>query len=246
MTEANTARFNKEAEAWDSNATVQEASQLALEALLRHVPGLEPKRDGGLDVLEIGCGTGILSFLMAPHVRSLCGVDAAQGMITAFRSKLQSRPEIKNLSPVYALLEDPDDSRIQIDPLDMKQSSKRRFDLITSHLVLHHIPSLEGVLQTMYGCLKPGGMVALTDFEDFGPEARRFHPEGKMAGVERHGIARGAMRDLLEQAGFRDVRIETAFEMQKNVEKVPLKGMGEDNVEPMMFPFLICLGTRPA
>jgi len=121
----------------------------------------------------------------------------------------------------------------------------RRYDLVISHLVLHHIADLGRVFRTMEGVLKDGGSVALTDFEDFGPEARRFHAEARMEGVERHGIQRGEVKRLLEEAGLVDVRIEKAFEMEKWVEKVPGEGVlkGEGGVK-MVFPFLICMGKK--
>jgi hypothetical protein len=81
----------------------------------------------------------------------------------------------------------------------------------------------------------------VTDFEDFGPDARKFHPESKMDGVERHGIGRGMIREVMEGVGFVDVKVETAFEMEKAVETEPGSGV----LGPVVvFPFLICEGTR--
>jgi SAM-dependent methyltransferase len=88
-------------------------------------------------------------------------------MIDAVESKLQEQERVRNIIPVCADLKGPDDERI------VKGENGGRFDLVISHLVLHHIPSLEDTFKTMHGCLKSGGSVALTDFEDFGPEARR-------------------------------------------------------------------------
>jgi len=82
----------------------------------------------------------------------------------------------------------------------------------------------------------------VTDFEDFGPEAERFHPAASMDGVERHGIKRGAIEAVLTQAGFEHVRVETAFELDKMVETVPGNRVMEHK---MTFPFLICRGRRP-
>ncbi|KUJ13232.1 uncharacterized protein LY89DRAFT_687425 [Mollisia scopiformis] len=169
-------------------------------------------------------------------------------MIDAFNIKLAKQPEVKNILPVCALLEGPDDVRIRLDPLNRGADNNlppRRFDLIISHLVMHHIPSLEDIFKTMHGCLKSGGCIALTDFEDFGPEARRFHPEAKMQGVERHGIPRKEVEEMLLEAGFVDVKIETAFEMDKFVEESPGAGVvrGEGGTK-MKFPFLICLGRK--
>ena len=239
-------RFNAEAAAWDSNPDVHTASSLALECILNHFPQLQNKESAPtFDVLEIGCGTGLLSFMIMSYVRSLTAVDQAQGMIDAFNVKLSKNPSIKNILPVCADLSDPDDPRVSIDPVTREEDRPRRFDLIISHLVLHHIPSLENILHTMHGCLKAGGWVALTDFEDFGQEARRFHPEAKMQGVMRHGIPRGEMEGMLKEAGFVDVNVEKGFEMDKWVEKTPGEGVikGEGGMK-MIFPFLVCLGKK--
>lgn len=233
-------RFNAQAAAWDSNPDVWTASTSAHRTIQSYFPHM-----ANYDVLEIGCGTGVLSFMMAPNVHTLTAVDGAEGMITAFHQKLSKRPDVKNIRAVYAMLVDPDDERIRPDPLKLDaaaSSPPRRFDLVISHLVLHHVADLPTLFSTMFGCLKSGGSVALTDYEDFGPEARKFHPEDKMDGVERHGLPRNGMETMLKDAGFVDVKIETAFEMEKGIESVPGGGVKD---EKMAFPFLICMGRKP-
>lgn len=243
-------RFNAEAAAWDSNPFVHAMSLEAWKAIQKSVPSVfSPTGDKpGPDVLEIGCGTGLLSLETAPAANRLVAVDAAEGMINVLSSKLQEPGAPKNILPLAILLEDPEDKRLppanEADP----QGPRLKFDLITSHLVLHHIPDLKAVLKTMLGCLKEGGTVALTDFEDFGPEARRFHPEAKMDGVERHGIPREWIAALMMEVGFKDVRVEVGWEHKKMVEKYPgeFKGdkPGEGEGELMNIPFVICLGKR--
>lgn len=192
---------------------VHEASSGAAQAILARLKDT-PNPNGGLQILEIGCGTGILSFLLGtdPKVARIVAVDAAEGMVDVLKEKLQRPGAPSNILPLALLLEDPEDAALPFGPYGGKQ----KFDLITSHLVLHHIPELRPVLQTMYGCLKPGGKVMLTDFEDFGPQAKRFHPATKMDGVARHGINAVDMKVLLEDAGFQEV---THWTMDKKVEK---------------------------
>lgn len=247
-------RFNAEAAAWDSNPLVHKASKAAFDAIQERFPELQKTGENatkdGLDVLEIGCGTGLLSLLVAPHVRTIVAVDAAQGMINALAAKLAKPDAPQNVRPICVLLENPED-RILPPAFQYDHGGPRlKFDLILSHLVLHHIADLEGVLRTMLGCLKQGGSVALTDFEDFGPEARRFHPKVRMEGVERHGINREWMAGLMEKVGFVDVQVEVGWKMDKSVEKFEGEfgdsGRAEDGQgEVMEFPFLVCVAKKP-
>ena len=243
-------RFNAEAAAWDQNPFVHEASKEACSALLQRITKLEisgPQQE--LDALEIGCGTGLLSFNLAPFVHSLVAVDAAQGMIDVLKEKLQKSDAPKNIVPVCVLLEEPEDRSLPPASSSDSDGLRMRFDLITSHLVLHHIPDLKAVLTTMLGCLKPGGSVALTDFEDFGPEARRFHPKSKMAGVERHGINQESMTQVMQEIGFKNVKVERAFAMMKTVETIEGEFADKGRAAPgqgevMNFPFVVCMGER--
>ncbi len=253
-------RFNAQAAAWETNPDVHRASESAAQAILATHPELvEAKTQGkalteGADVLEIGCGTGLLSFRLAPYVRSIVAVDAAGGMIEMLKGKLDGLlegAEGHNITPLHLLLEDPEDPALPLADDTQPLGPRRKFDLVTSHLVLHHMPDLTSVLRTMHGCLKPGGQLALTDYEDFGPEARRFHPEGRMERVERHGVDAAWFAGLMREVGFEDVDVKPAWSMSKDVERWPgewgnQKPKGEGVVlDTMEFPFLLCRGRRP-
>lgn len=250
--QANDSRFNKEAAAWDSRVGVQKASKHASEAILSHLNGLSFEKPlSEVDVLEIGCGTGILSFLLAPHVKRIVAVDAAEGMIDVLKQKLAKPDAPKNIVPLALLLENPEDPALPPADPSKPDGTRLKFDLITSHLVLHHIPELSPVLETMLGCLAPGGRVTLTDFENVGPESQRFHPKSKLDGVCRHGIGARHMEALMMQAGFVEVEVEPKWTMSKTVEKFEGE-FGEDGKEkdgmgePMDFPFVLCYGMKEA
>jgi SAM-dependent methyltransferase len=172
-------------------------------------------------------------------------------MITAFTHKAAALPDPAkvNLAAVNVLVQSADDVHLQAAAaalaLRRGESGKDvpyRFDLVVSHLTLHHIPSLGELMATLRDCLKPGGMLALTDYEDFGPEAIEFHAESARPGVERHGIKKGEIEDVIVGVGFNEVVVERAFELQKEVETAG--GGSERVVEVMDFPFLICLGKK--
>lgn len=181
--------------------------------------------------------------MLAPHIRSLVGVDTADGMISAFDTKLQDMKD-PNLCAINHLLTDPDSPDLQSAAAKLpgaEGQQGQRFDLVVSHLTLHHIEDLAAVFRTMYACLKPGGVVALTDYEDFGREAIRFHPVKKRPGVEHHGIKRDVAANLLGKAGFQDVKVEEAYVLNKDVD-------GEEGMEKltgeMSFPFLLLYGVK--
>jgi SAM-dependent methyltransferase len=201
-----------------------------------------------LDVLEIGCGTGLLSFLLAPHVRSLVGVDTSEGMLDGFNKKVAAlpNPEKANLAAVNVLVKEADDPHVQGAAAALAtrrgESGKDipyRFDLVVSHLTLHHIPSMPDIFATVFRCLKHDGWIAMTDYEDFGPDAVPFHPVSKREGVERHGLKKEEMETIIDGTGFNDPRVERAFVLRKEVEAEDGKPARE-----MDFPFLICLGQK--
>lgn len=179
--------------------------------------------------MEIGCGTGLLTVLVAPEVNTITAVDSSSGMIKALKAKLANNPALSNVTAVEALLEDADDLRIRQNP-----ERPRQFQLIISHLVLHHIPDLPKFLTLLYDCLGDRGQVALTDFENEGPQSRAFHPESKMEGVERHGIRKDEIKSLMEQAGFERVSVTRIFSIEKGVETGGTQ----------KFPFLMIQGHR--
>lgn len=233
-------RFNAEAAAWDTQPAVLEATRQAFEALKPLIQSFTAKKGSNLDVLEVGCGTGLLSMQVAPLVYGLVAIDPAEGMIDMLRAKLEKPDSPKNILPICKLLIDPEDPVLP--PADIKDSNgnRKKFDLITSHLVLHHVPDLRPFLRTLIGCLKSGGRVALTDYEDFGEQAKKFHPKVKWDTCERHGIQRVWMEGLMKEIGFIDVNVRVAWTLKKDVER-----WEEGDGDTMDFPFLICEGVRP-
>ena len=277
---ANDTRFNAEAQAWDRNPFVHAASQHAFEFLTKHFSPHLSEADPQWTNLELGCGTGLLSLKMARVCKVVVAVDAAQGMIQVLRKKVEGDELKDRIVPVAVLLEDPEDPALppasllssatatsDSDHTTNDTSSPRlKYDLVTSHLVLHHIPTepLISLLSTMYALLQPNGSswVALTDFENEGPQSRCFHPRAKMEGVERDGVNPDEMEGWLRDAGFVDVKVvRGAWGMEKRVERWEgeFEGVGRDGEKDetaegkdreemgqiQTFPFVCCLGRRP-
>ncbi|KAI1844230.1 hypothetical protein JX266_009521 [Neoarthrinium moseri] len=243
---------------WDNNPDAHRFAEAAVKALLASFPGVgnqnvrkDRKRQGkGPSVLEIGCGTGVFSLRLLPYVGSILAVDVSHPMIQVLRLKIAEMcnpTERKHIAPLCLSVEDPEDPA-----LPPGQGGKRKkFDLVTGHLLLHHVADHKALLETMFGCLKPGGRLALTDFADFGPEARLFHPEGRMGDVEHdQGVNPKAIEKLMRQVGFEETNVSVAWTSEKEVERFPgewgPKGLQKpESVRTMEFSFVLCSGRKP-
>ncbi|KAJ6257520.1 hypothetical protein Dda_7305 [Drechslerella dactyloides] len=248
MTDSSNARFNSEAETWDLNPDVQAATKSAVKCLLEKVPALSPDNPSKPAILDLGAGTGLLSLALAPHASSILSVDPSSGMISALNAKLAKPDAPQNITPLHALLTSADSPLLPTSP----SGGRQRFDLIVSNLVLHHVPDIQAFIKLTFDLLNPGGVIALTDYENTGPEARKFHPEDKIPGVEHHGILRAEIHKMLFDADFVDGSVETGWVMRKPVERFPGewkdgKPAPKEGEEPceMDFNFLLIMGRKP-
>lgn len=195
MTEKTAARkdFNKEAAEWDANpGRVKLASDVAA-AIIREV-----NLSRELDVLDFGCGTGLLTLKLQPFVKSITGVDSSQGML----GRLQQKIESQTLNNVHTQFVD----------FEKGQGARGSYHLIVSSMTLHHVPDTLGLFREWFTLLHPQGQVC---FADLDTEDGSFH--GDNTGVFHLGFERAKLKQILHEAGFCDVRDTTATIMKKEV-----------------------------
>jgi ubiquinone/menaquinone biosynthesis C-methylase UbiE len=127
----------------------------------------------GRDVLEVGCGTGLVLARIGRFARSARGVDLSPGMLALAHAR-----GLDVIEGSATALPFPDAS----------------FDVTCSFKVLAHVPEIERALSEMTRVTRPGGHV-LAEFynpHSFRGLVRRFGPAGKIAhGThERHVYTR--------------------------------------------------------
>ncbi len=96
--------------------------------------------------LEIGCGTGVFTRLLAVHARSVFAADLSPQMIRLARQQSIDYPNIEYVTADVMRLSLPAES----------------YDCIVSLATLHHLPQEQAVLM-MKGALKPGGVLIIHD-----------------------------------------------------------------------------------
>ena len=193
-----TQRFDQEAATWDENPRRVRLAKAVAETIAQKVP-----LSGALEVLDFGCGTGLLTLKLLPSVGTITGADTSPGMLAVLRQKAMDQ----RLDTVASFLLKPDDA----------YAIKGTYDLIVSSMTLHHVPDLGSLFRQFRAHLRPGGRVALADLDK---EDGTFH--GDAEDVFHLGFERSAIKTLLAAAGFVDLEDTTAFEVRRNGRDYPV------------------------
>jgi ubiquinone/menaquinone biosynthesis C-methylase UbiE len=156
-----------------------------------------PPREG-MQVLDVGCGTGIQ---LARYQQARCrvsGIDASPAMLAVARRRLG------------------DTASLQLGDATRLPYPDQAFDLVLASTVLHELSpgARAAALGEIRRVLRPGGRVLLTDFEA-GPvrSARGWVTKGIITAAEtaagrthhrnsRHFLAHGGLPTLLSAQGF--------------------------------------------
>jgi len=183
--------FDKAAATWDENpARVRLAGDVA-QAISREV-----RLSADMQVLDFGCGTGLLALRLAPLVRFVTGVDRSQGMLDVLTAKIAQQ----NVTNVGTLHLDHDGA----------SALTGGYDLIVSSMTLHHIKEIDSLVRRFYELLLPGGSLCIADLDT---DDGQFHQDS--GGVFHNGFDRGRLRRVFADAGFDNIRDKTAAEITK-------------------------------
>lgn len=113
-------------------------------AWLAELPALLPPAPA--EVLDLGCGAGGLSFTLAELGYAVTGIDLAEGMLAAARSRLTGT----HMEPAFAL------GDVQQPP-----GAPGSFDVVVSRHVFWTLPEPARAAGAAFRLLKPGGSLIL-------------------------------------------------------------------------------------
>jgi ArsR family transcriptional regulator len=166
---------------WDRLRDELFGSEVALRALVALLPATWTLGD-------LGCGTGALLPVLAPHVRQVIGVDASEEMLTAARHRTSGLANVEL-------------RRGALEALPLADGS---LDAAVMMLVLHHLPSPVTVLAEARRVLRVGGRLLVVDMTAHDREEYRQQMGHVWLGFDADQVHR-----VLAQAGFAGVRVDT-------------------------------------
>nr|WBQ34533.1 non-ribosomal peptide synthase [Okeania sp. VPG18-21] len=117
-------------------------------------------------VCEIGCGTGMLLFQIAPHTQSYYGTDISNASLDYIRKQIEQQPD------KYAHV-----TLAQKAAESMTEIVDNSFDVVLLSSIVQYFPSVEYLLQIIENSIrivKPGGVIFLGDIRSF-PLMKAFH-----------------------------------------------------------------------
>jgi ubiquinone/menaquinone biosynthesis C-methylase UbiE len=223
--DVNARHFDAQAEDYDARFGLSlDLARARASHIREHAPGTRPL--AGLQVLELGCGTGNLAAaLVLEGIAERCvGVDISAGMIEVAREKTREVPGCEFLAHSATDLPFPDGS----------------FDLVVGDAFLHHIVDAGACLSEVRRLLRPGGLATFNEPSRDGyaflelllrtvvtasgrsdevlDDYLRFlafmrEHEGDLAALEayplpdKHVFSEARLRGLADEAGFACLRV---------------------------------------
>ncbi|SJN55243.1 Ubiquinone biosynthesis O-methyltransferase [Vibrio ruber DSM 16370] len=170
------------ATAWESDQVNRELTEKVFAELTKNI-NLEGKH-----ILDLGCGTGLLSEMMSPQARSIVALDASEAMIEELDKK-----ELTNVEPVVDAL-----TRGLV---AQHPAFRKQFDLVVAVSVCEFLPHLAESLEIIYSLLNQGSAFMhwdwIIDDED-----------------RTSGLGMVEMQDELIQAGFAQVNVTQVFKIK--------------------------------
>jgi ubiquinone/menaquinone biosynthesis C-methylase UbiE len=161
-----------------------------------------------MTALELGCGTGLLSFALQQDFASITLADTSQGMLDVLSDKIKAAGA-DNMHPLR--LDLASDPAARGFPLPVS-----RFDVIYSLMTMHHIPNTDNTLRHCHALTVPGGWLCIADLEK---EDGSFHKnEPDFDG--HNGFERNLLQNKVEAAGFENVHFATIFWVKKQIDGV--------------------------
>jgi len=146
--------FDDKSKTWDTELKIKRAKRISDE-IIKRLP-LKPKDE----VLEFGCGTGLISFNLLNYAKHFTLLDNSEGMIAVVNEKI-TKLHLKNIMPVWG-------------DITSNQIIAKRYDALYSSMALHHVIDIEQIGKIFSDLIADNGYLCIVDLTE---EDGTFHKD---------------------------------------------------------------------
>ena len=164
---------------WDSNDDAINYSEKAYKSLSQLV------MTDNKNILDFGCGTGLLSEKLASSAKTIVALDLSPKMISVLNSK--------NIRNVISISEP-----LTIEIIKNNTAFKNKFNIIVASSVCSFLPDYETTLKLLKSLLLNDGLFVQWDW---------LSPDNK----PEFGLSEARINKALKDAGFRQISITKPF-----------------------------------
>lgn len=211
-------QFNRSANSYDAHAQVQ---RIMSDRLAGSFIGWKNKGNvAGLNILEIGCGTGALTEILINEwpSASITALDIAPAMIKLAEQRVLSA-EANIIGKITS-------DRLHLLHADVEmwapEAPTASFDLIVSNACFQWLSNPRQTIGQLRRMLRPGGMLIFTTFgpDTFYEMHKAFNEVYRASGLEpqRHGLtfrSTDQWTNLMKESGFTNIQYERSIQTEK-------------------------------
>jgi ubiquinone/menaquinone biosynthesis C-methylase UbiE len=190
--------FDVKAAEWDLNPMHWSRSEAIALEILKVIPVKK-----SMTAMEFGAGTGITSFLLKDRLKEITLIDNSKEMVRVTNEKIKSSGS-KNLSVIEFDLETDD-------------YVERKFDLIFTQMVLHHVNDIGNIIKKFRSLLNPKGYLVIADLYE---EDGSFHGNDFTG---HKGFNIDSLSEILRTNNFSDITSGKVFTIDKKISETESK-----------------------
>jgi ubiquinone/menaquinone biosynthesis C-methylase UbiE len=164
-----------------------------------------PTKD--MQILDLGCGPGIVSAALAPYAREVVAFDLTPEMLEKARQRCQEAG-LRNV-------------RFELGRAEELPFEAGSFDAVVTRLTLHHFPDPHRAVVEMVRVTRPKGKVVVADIvSSENPDEAELHNSLEILRDPSHvrAFSTGGLLNLIESAGLR-VTSRSTWEMQRDFDE---------------------------
>ena len=186
-------KFKDKAQNWDSPKKIEMANKFVQFIQKNSLFNKE------LDIIEAGCGTGLIGLNFVNQVNQLTMIDNSPSMLMVLEEKLFEQ-NLMNVTVIEGTIDDYIGNQV---------------DKIIIFMALHHINNIDRFIDRCYETIRPGGELIIGDLLE---EDGSFHYPEKVA---HNGFNLSDLNQELKRKEFKILKSEIFSSISKNNREYP-------------------------